>query len=79
MTDQLRRIYLMRSGVECGPTDMLAIRSGEVFRMEPPLGVTDDVGCPTGWLRALDGGYTRDGVQRVECAVHSDYVKGELP
>lgn len=79
MSEQLRRIFIIRDGREFGPTDMISVNSGEIFRMEPPLGVDDDVGCPTHWLIANSDGYIRDGIQRIDCASYSDHTPGELP
>jgi hypothetical protein len=65
MIGPLRKVFRKTAEGEEGPFDLLAIKAGDTFRMEPPDNCFDP-GCPSQWMEAKSDGYLQeDGVQGI--------------
>lgn len=64
MTSQLRKVFRKTVDGEEGPIDLLAIKAGDTFRMEPAC-EEDNAFCPKGWMVAKSDGYLIDGIQGI--------------
>ena len=64
MIGPLRKVFRKTADGEEGPLDLLAIKAGDTFRMEPAC-KEDNAFCPQGWMIAKSDGYLIDGVQGI--------------
>lgn len=65
MIKPLLRVFRKTADGEDRPLDLLAIKAGDTFRMEPALECPEDKFCPNGWMIAKTDGYLQDGVQGI--------------
>ena len=66
----LRRLFVRDTDTyERQVPDLMVLKVGDVFRLEPPIGMTraDDPHCPSGWWIVTGEPRSYDGNQGVQC------------
>jgi hypothetical protein len=63
-----RLVFIKINTGEIGPTDLLSVKKGDVFRMESPRPDLDPY-CPDYWMVAKGDGFARScgTIQEIEC------------